>query len=264
MMYYDFLYPFGLTNSFQTFCDKGKNKRLIKQLHGHIDEHIDELSELNQKGAGVYFTVNETDLQGRTTKNIKKIRAVFCDFDGTPMPEKFDVLPHFIVNTSPNKYHTYWLVKDMPLESFTLYQQALANKFGSDPVVKDLPRIMRCAGFWHNKKEPYPVKVVKQNIMPEYTKEEIRDGFGLERPKKRVFIHNPNYAHKYTGGMTGATQGDRHAKLVKMVISIIKRGEEYQYAKAEVLKFNSMCNPPDTEQEVLWQLDDMWRRYATS
>ena len=79
-----------------------------------------------------------------------------------------------------------------------------------------------------------------------------------------MFIHNPNYAHKYTGGMTGATQGDRHAKLVKMVISIIKRGEEYQYAKAEVLKFNSMCNPPDTEQEVLWQLDDMWRRYATS
>ena len=110
-MYYDFLYPFGLTNSFQTFCDKGKNRRLIKQLHGHIDEHIDELSELNQKGAGVYFTVNETDLQGRTTKNIKKIRAVFCDFDGTPMPEKFDVLPHFIVNTSPNKYHTYWLQK---------------------------------------------------------------------------------------------------------------------------------------------------------
>ena len=57
---------------------------------------------------------------------------------------------------------------------------------------------------------------------------------------------------------------DRHARLVKMVISIIKRGEEYQYAKAEVLKFNSMCNPPDSEQEVLWQLDDMWRRYATS
>jgi len=100
--------------------------------------------------------------------------------------------------------------------------------------------------------------------MVKYTKEEIRDGLGLERPKKRVFTHNPNYTHKYTGGTTGATQGDRHAMLVKMCIAIIKRGQDYQYAKAEVLKFNSMCNPPDTEQEVLWQLDDMWRRYATS
>ena len=93
MQYKDFLYPFGEHHSFQTFCDKGKNKRLIKQLHGTIDQHIDELTELNKKGAGVYFTVNQTNLEGRTTKHITKIRAVFCDFDGTPMPNNFDVLP---------------------------------------------------------------------------------------------------------------------------------------------------------------------------
>ena len=264
MQYKDFLYGFGEHHSFQTFCDKGVNKRLIKQLHGTIDQHIDQLTELNKKGAGVYFTVNQTNLEGRTTKHITKVRAVFCDFDGTPMPDKFDVLPHFIINTSPNKYHTYWLVKDMPLESFTLYQQALASKFASDPVVKDLPRIMRVAGFYHNKKQPYPVKIVEERIMGAYTKDEIRDGFNLVRPKKRVFKFNSNYKHTYNGGVTGATEGDRHARLVRMVISIIKRGEDYQYARGEVLKFNSMCNPPNSQQEVLWHLDDMWSRYATA
>ncbi len=264
MMYREFLTAFGDQHSFQTFDDKGKNKTLIKQLHGHIDEHIDELAMLNQKGAGVYFTVNKTDLQGRTTKNIEQVRAVFCDFDGTPLPENFDVLPHLIINTSLDKYHVYWLVKDLPLESFTLYQQALASKFASDPVVKDLPRIMRVAGFYHNKKQPYPVKIVEERIMGAYTKDEIRDGFNLVRPKKRVFKFNSNYKHTYNGGVTGATQGDRHARLVRMVISIIKRGEDYQYARGEVLKFNSMCNPPNSQQEVLWHLDDMWSRYATA
>ena len=150
--YKTFLSAFGDQHSFQTFCDKGKNKRLIKQLHGTIEEHFDELAELNSKGAGVYFTVNKTDLCGRSRKNITDVRAVFIDLDGTPLPTKFDVIPNIVVNTSRNKFHCYWIVKDMPLESFELYQEALATRFNSDPKVKDLPRVMRVAGFYHHKK----------------------------------------------------------------------------------------------------------------
>ena len=133
-----FLDYFGQTHTFHTFDDKIKNKKLIRQLHGTIEEHFDELAELNSKGAGVYFTVNKTDLCGRSTKNIKDVRAVFIDLDGTPLPTKFDVIPNIVVNTSRNKFHCYWIVKDMPLESFELYQEALATKFNSDPKVKDL------------------------------------------------------------------------------------------------------------------------------
>ena len=64
MQYRDFLYPFGEHHSFQTFCDKGKNKALIKQVHGTLEEHFETLAQLNLKGAGVFFTVNETDLKG--------------------------------------------------------------------------------------------------------------------------------------------------------------------------------------------------------
>jgi len=74
-----FLNYFGTHHTFQTFCDKGINKRLIKQLHGTIEEHLKTLTKLNKKGAGIYFTVNETNLKGRTTEHIKRVRAVFID-----------------------------------------------------------------------------------------------------------------------------------------------------------------------------------------
>ena len=76
--YWIFLNYLGTHHTFQTFCDKGINKRLIKQLHGTIEEHLKELTKLNQKGAGVYFTVNETNLKGRTTEQIQ--REVFGNF----------------------------------------------------------------------------------------------------------------------------------------------------------------------------------------
>ena len=260
-----FLDYFGQHHSFQTFDDKGINKRLTKQLHGTIKTHFNELAELNSKGAGVYFTVNQTNGLGRTTKNIHKIRSVFIDLDGTPLPEKFNVIPSLVVNTSPNKYHCYWLVKDMPLETFTLYQQALAAKFNSDPVVKDLPRIMRVAGFYHQKKKPYPTKIIQCTNDEPYTMKEIREGFELKRPEQRVFKTNyepSTYKGKYTGTLRyGINAGERHAQLVKILVAIKKRGETYDYAKSEAIEFARSCVPPENENEVMFQLNDIWRRY---
>ena len=60
--------------TFQTFDDvKGRHARhLVHVLHGTLDQHLPLLTELNGRGAGVFFTVNETDLKGRETKNITK------------------------------------------------------------------------------------------------------------------------------------------------------------------------------------------------
>ena len=87
-----FLDYFGQHHSFQTFDDKGLNRSLIKQLHGSIKIHFNQLAELNSKGAGVYFTVNETNGVGRTTKHIESIRSVFIDLDGSPLPENFNIV----------------------------------------------------------------------------------------------------------------------------------------------------------------------------
>mgnify|MGYP005989548319 CR=1 FL=1 len=260
--YYEFLEMFGPEHTFQTFCDKGKNKKVIKQLHGTIKQHFHELADLNKQGAGVFFTVNETDLLGRTTKHIKKVRAVFVDLDGSPLPEKFTLLPHLIVNTSPDKYHCYWLVSDMPLESFTLYQKALAEKLGGDEKLKDLPRVMRVAGFYHNKNKPYPIKIISTYKIKPYTREEIKNGLKLERPKPKV-INFTSYESKYSGSTNyGASEGDRHERLVRMLIGIRLRGESYEYARGEALEFARACNPPENPKEAIFQLNDIWSRYA--
>ena len=83
--YHSFMEYFGDKITFQTFDDKVKNKKLIKQLHGSLQKHFKTLTRLNKQGAGIFFCVNETDLEGRSTKNIKNIRAVFIDLDGTPL-----------------------------------------------------------------------------------------------------------------------------------------------------------------------------------
>ena len=261
--YNKFLSCLGEEHTFQTFDDKGKNKKLIKQLHGSIKQHFHELAQLNRQGAGVFFAVNETDLKGRATRHIKRVRSLFIDLDGTPLPEKFALSPHFIINTSPGKYHCYWLVKDMPLESFSLFQEALANKFNSDPKVKDLPRILRIPGFYWKKRKSYPVKIISSVSREPYNRNQIKVTLELERPVKEK-IDITNYKSSYVGyrsaGIT--TKGDRHEKLIKMLISIRLRGESYEFAKNEAIVFNQNCRPPEKLAEIIFQLNDIWKRYV--
>jgi len=264
--YYKFLKFFGEEHSFQTFDDKGKNRKLIKQFHGTIKEHFHALAELNKQGAGVFFTVNQTDLLGRSSKNIIKVRAVFIDLDGAPLPKSFESQPHLIINTSPNKYHCYWLVSDMPIKSFELYQKALATKYNSDMVIHDKTRLMRVAGFFHCKNNKYPIKILHQQQNPPYSRQEIKEKLSLSRPKQNKISYEPKtYDKNYTTNFQyGATKGDRHEKLIKMLVSMRKRGEDYEYARNEVVKFAQACNPPENMREVIFQLNDIWRRYAST
>ena len=258
-----FLNYFGTHHTFQTFCDKGINKKLIKQLHGTIEEHLKTLTKLNKKGAGIFFCPNETNLKGRTTKHITKVRAVFIDLDGYPLPKKFELQPHMIVETSPKKYHCYWLCEGIPLISFSLFQQALAFKFNADSKVKDLPRVMRVAGFYHHKRKPYPVKIISMIDERPYTKDEIRDTLKLKRPENKVSNYEiQQYKGKYSGTLRyGMKEGDRHGTLVKMLIAIRKRGESYKYAEKEALTFGRLCVPPENPKEIMFQLNDIWKRY---
>src|ERR1700750_355981 len=67
--------------TFQTFADD-KNKddgSLVRILHGSPDELWPELVRLNNKGAGIFVTINQTNLEGRSTKNILRVRALFAD-----------------------------------------------------------------------------------------------------------------------------------------------------------------------------------------
>jgi hypothetical protein len=87
------------------------------------------------------------------------------DLDGSPLGPVITSLPtpHVIVDSSPGKWHAYWLVTGVVLGDFTALQKDLAARFGGDPSVHDLPRVMRLPGFFHRKADPFMVRVAGVN-----------------------------------------------------------------------------------------------------
>jgi hypothetical protein len=158
--------------TFQTFDDRKKVKGydpLAKVFHGTLDEHADALISINRQGGGVFVMVNEGDGElhegektCRTARNVVRVRAVFVDLDDAPLePVKESGLhPNIIVNSSPDKYHVYWMVSGVGLTEFTTLQKQLIAKFKGDPSVHDLPRVLRVPGFFHQKAEPFMVNVI--------------------------------------------------------------------------------------------------------
>jgi hypothetical protein len=147
--------PDAVAWTFQTFDDDAnrKSKDLVRILHGSLARHWDELCLLQAWGAGIFVCINETDFKGRSAANIVRVRVLFIDLDGAPLPEKFHAEPHIICESSPGRWHVYWLVKDCTLDAFGPLQRRLARMYGSDPSVHDLPRVMRVPGFVHQKVE---------------------------------------------------------------------------------------------------------------
>ena len=70
---------------FQTFDDNQSraSKSLVSMLHGTLHRHAKTLTNLIQKCARIFVTVNQTNLNGRKATDIEKIRAVFVDLAGS-------------------------------------------------------------------------------------------------------------------------------------------------------------------------------------
>ena len=158
-----FLSLFGDRFTFQTFDDSPhKSPALSRILHGTLREHAATLAGLNERGAGVFVMVNAGDGKGRKAGNVQRVRALFADLDGSPLaPVRAATLPpHCIVESSPGRWHAYWLLSDCPLDRFKPLQQAMAERFDADRKVCDLPRVMRLPGFDHRKGEPFASRIV--------------------------------------------------------------------------------------------------------
>jgi hypothetical protein len=174
--------------TFQTFADS-KGGHLAQIFHGTLSDHAPRLTTLNSQGAGVFVMVNAGDGKGRTKANVTAVRTVFADFDGVALPPTWRLEPHMVVESSPGKYHVYWLVSDVSLSNFPTFQKALAKHFGSDPAVSDVCRVMRLPGFYHRKGEAVMVKLLEHKTHPRYSRAELQGdmpflGKSPDKPKQ--------------------------------------------------------------------------------
>ena len=151
--------------TFLTFDDSSrKRSELARVLHGTVSQRWRELVALGERGAGVFVTVNATDLKGRKTTNIVAVRALFADFDekdGQHPPAAWPVAPSIVVQSGGGT-HAYWVLRQgEKLDAFESAQRRIIATFKSDARIHDLPRVMRLPGTMHRKGEPVMVRLIE-------------------------------------------------------------------------------------------------------
>lgn len=140
------------------------NKALpAHNFRGSLSQMLPTLTDYNNRGYGIFCTINQLDGAGRELTNIQFIRAHMLDLDD-PITAQANYEravaggANFAVQTSPGKFHLYWKVQPYTgNEFFTLIQRKLAQMYGGDRSIIDSTRVMRVPGFIHSKGEPFLV-----------------------------------------------------------------------------------------------------------
>jgi hypothetical protein len=250
---------------FRTFDDKEGSERtgLLSKHNGTIEQHGENLRELNNAEAGIFVVINEG---GQKDNDITRIRAVFVDIDDVSIPFEPIVealTPHCVIESSPGKYHIYWLVlDDFPLDQFKPTQQAIAAKYGTDPSICNLSRVMRLPGYKHNKYDPCDTQFVQFNIdLPRYSVDEIIRGFGLSLGQQQLppKLTNSTVTSPLSQAISSGiymepsivSEGGRNAALVAYQGHLRGSGEYEDVVIDKVHEFNATkCHPPLEDDEV--------------
>ena len=174
--------------TFQTFDDNKQRKHpeFAKLLFDTFAEVRMALTQLNAAGAGIFVSVNETDMKGRRKPNITRMRAVWIDDDSkSGVVPKTPLEPHLVVESSPGKYQLMFLVDGLTAEEHDQVQQRMILDYGSDPIAKGVHFVLRIPGFYHLKGEPFMSKLLVASDAPPYTAEMLKRAFPpvIEQPK---------------------------------------------------------------------------------
>ena len=243
-----------------------------RHYHGGYSESTKDLREMNlKKQWGIFFAVNllDRDLdpinpandrpRHRTKKMVTHARAIFMDADdpqSAPLDE-FPLSPSIIVESSPGKYHYYWLIHGMTdqLDEWNKVQIGLINKYNGDNKAKDLARVLRLPGYYHNKKDPFLVEVV--------------GGTNKKYKWKTLLKHFPA-ADSIMDKETGETVSVE-ARSVNEHVEDIRTGKDYHGSLTSLchqMKSDGMANPlviaalqgmmnlcsDDLKAETRWQM----------
>lgn len=132
---------------------------------GTLRDNWATLSAYNQNGYGIFCNINAMDGMGRDLANVDYIRAHVVDLDNVLTAQsnyeratQWQPAPSFAVQTSPGKFHVYWIVQPYRSNEFYgLQQRKLRQIFDGDKSVIDATRVLRVPGFFHLKAAPFLV-----------------------------------------------------------------------------------------------------------
>ncbi|MDR2562048.1 MAG: hypothetical protein LBC63_09800 [Holophagales bacterium] len=286
----------GALHCFQTFDDdeerkcQGKQRReLVSQFSGtSTGSHMARLSRLNCNGAGVFDVINQTDGRGAKKENITSLRAYWTDLDRDKLAKEpytlgdvraalSDCPPSVIIET-PGGWHLYWLlVKFLPCgdeherdeaEALLRRIQARLARFGADPAVCTVNRVLRLPGFYHCKAEPTLVMLLELNNY-RYTSAAMAAAFpdiedATEKPKRQPEPPRPHPAYpsdhemiegacRYAAKLPPSIMGQNGSRaLFVAALKLLDRFALTELETYDVLQsaFNPRCEPPWSDREL--------------
>ncbi len=236
--------------SFQTFDDTSRKQKTLSRIrHGNLNRHAEELMKLNKQGAGIYVMVNQGDCKGRTSANVRHVRAAFIDLDGSSLDPVLaaPLKPHMVIQSSPGKWHVYWFVDDVPLKQFKSIQHMLAARFDGDPKVCDLARVMRLPGFYHQKADPFLVTIEYENYIQPYNYNVITKAFRLipDKTGRDVVFTESELNLSYI------PEGQRNTTLISIAGGLRSKGKSKKDIESVLQELNRRkCKPPLSDDDV--------------
>ncbi len=211
----------------------------LDHFPGHCFRYIDQTGlsrppvssaerkdDLNLSGYESYFTVNGFEgAPNAKIENCSSLNAFFVDIDGRKDIEELQAIraklePTFIVETK-NGFHAYWLLDEPVFRSDCTEQEwkdavrkweriehSIVLDLKADPVVKDVPRILRVpdtfywkksgAGYMEGTEGVLRIKVIHESLAHRYSMDKVAEVFPA---KEEVLVYSedkaPNDLRKY-------------------------------------------------------------------
>lgn len=123
----------------------------------------------NLKGYGIYYIPNKG---GRKDGEIVEVTSLFYECDNIGKDEQLErikrlpLIPSMVIETR-NSLHVYYLLErgDRQVDGWRKYQQRLIQLMESDRSIHNESRLMRLAGFFHQRKglDPSLIEMLSEN-----------------------------------------------------------------------------------------------------
>ena len=243
------------------------------------------LVEANQAGYAIYVTINESKTDRRKATDICRVRAVFVELDRGDITEEDlkglieEYKVSFAVWSSPGKCHLYWRLADgvCAVDKFSSLQSVLQYKFKdwkAGRESKDLPRILRVPGFYHQKKEPFLSRLVVGTRFNWTSLEQLLDEIGIDDSIIEK-AHSENYfpvdaftklsENPAVDGQkfVGTDSGNRNDALFNYCYQtyFVTKGLDLEDATVLALMHNKKNSPPLKDKEVIQVVKSAYTRF---
>lgn len=153
------------------------------------DYSWDRLQDINQRGGGIFFSVNQFAGGKRGKALCTGINSWFVESDDLSIDQQLELfakaplMPTFMVR-SKKSIHAYFLAVDPTEKNFLRIQMGLVQYFRGDKGAgSDIARVLRVPSFFHNKtQEKFLVEVIHAAPELRYTEKQMLENFPYVEP----------------------------------------------------------------------------------